>query len=88
MYENPSAGKFDAHPAPLTSQETRSHRPRFFLGMFLLALLAARWLFPPDREWLYLFTALGVAATILDWVLIKNEADEKGPYTEPGNITR
>lgn len=89
MYENPSAGKFDPRPAPSTPHESRARGSRRFAAMLVLAVLAAQWLFPSARGWAsYLFAALAFAVTILEWVLLKKEADEKGPYTEQGHITR
>ena len=89
MYENPSAGKFDPRPAPSTPHESRPRGTRHYLAMLVLALLAARWMFPSARGWAsYLFAALAFAMMILEWVLLKTEADEKGPYTDQGHITR
>jgi hypothetical protein len=86
MHENPSAGMFDPPLAPSTPRERRS---RGFAAMLVLGLLAARWLFPSPRGWAsYLFAALAFAVMILEWVLLKNEADEKGPYREQSHITR
>jgi len=89
MYESPSAGEFDPRPAPSTPRESRARGWRGFAAMLMLALLAAQWLFPSPRGWVvYLFAALAFAAMILEWVLLKNAIDEKGPYTEHSHITR
>lgn len=89
QYENPSAGRFDPPPATPTPRESRARGLRLFTAMVVLALLAARWLLPSPGGWVaYLFVALAVAATILDGVLVKQQSDEKGPYTDRGNITR
>jgi len=89
MYENPSAGKFDPQPAPSTPHKSRGRGSRLVAATLMLALLAAQWLFPSPGGWAaYLFAALAFAVMILDWVLLKKEADEKGPYTEQGHLTR
>jgi hypothetical protein len=83
MYQNPSAGRFDPRSAPSTPHESHARGSRRLAAMLVLALLAAQWLFPSPRGWAsYLFAALAFAVMILEWVLLKNEADEKGPYTE------
>jgi hypothetical protein len=84
MYENPSAGKFDPVPASSTPRESRS---RGFAAMLVGALFAAQWLFPRAGA-SYWFAALAFAVMILEWVLVKNEADEKGPYTDQSHLTR
>ena len=89
MYENPSAGTFDPRPAPSTPRGSRPRGSRGFAAMLVLALLAGRWLLPSPRGWAsYLFAALAFAVIILEWVLLKNATDEKGPYTEQSHITR
>jgi hypothetical protein len=89
MYENPSAGKFDPRPAPSTSRESRARGWRGFAAMLALAVLAAQWLFPSGRGWgLSLLAAASFAAAVLEWVLLKNDLDEKGPFTEEKHITR
>jgi hypothetical protein len=89
VHENPSAGTFDPPPAPSTSRESRARGWRGFAAMLALAVLAAQWLFPSARGWaLSLLAAAAFTAAILEWVLLKNDLDEKGPFTEEKHITR
>ena len=88
-YDNPSDGKFEPPPAPSPPHESRAPGWRLFAAMLVLALLAARWLFPSPRGWAaYLFAALAFGVALLEWLLLKKEADEKGPYAEQDHITR
>jgi hypothetical protein len=89
MFDNPSAGKFGPPPAPAEPGSSRSRR-RFRVGGLLLLLAPlVKWLAPMPKEWAYaLWATLTVAGLILDWALLKGEADEKGPYAEPDHLTR
>ena len=89
MYDNPSAGKFEPPPAPPGPGVARARAGRKVAVLLVLALAVARWRFPSVRGLTALhWVVLPIALKVLDVVLFKSEADERGPYSDEGRLTR
>jgi hypothetical protein len=88
IYNNPSAGKFDP-PPPVAAPSASGARPGRFVGAVLvLALVAARWRWPSHKGWAgLLLIVLSLIVHIVQGVVSKTEADEKGPYSERDSLT-
>lgn len=92
MYENPSAGKFEAPPQPKPPGIDRSGA-----GWLLIVLMIAtsypvtHWLFP-RRGWLGLLASVvALALAVLQHFLLRAQAAEAGrdnPYSPPTSVTR
>ena len=95
MYENPSAGKFDAPPAPEDPTAPRPPSKRWWFRLLLIVSAAYPILlfFLRDHTaWLRgLLVLLAIPALLLELVLNRINARDRGhenPYTEPTQLTR
>lgn len=95
IFENPSAGKFDA-PAPPAESKTARRNGWLIRGAVAVACILVPFqvtrLLSMERLWLAaLVAAVGLGLEALHWMLTRKEVEERSdsfPYSSPNRVTR